>query len=705
PSTQLPAPIGLSDDSGLDASLHLNLSRLLSRYVGKTGEIQKSIDIFQEKKLQILENIQSGKLNPTDASAFKLFLYGIRRMNQIQHLSTAFRYPREKMHPEAKEIMKHLKNSMIEAFSSCCSDSKASSLSRLLEEFKQAPTEELKCKISYLKKYGRDLSFGITLIDDFLRANCTAELKRPLRYYHDIGLGLETEIPLIRAFKDEACAGFFQGHPLAENVQDLIFSHRDIACAIEKKEKLEIDLKSLSSSLSKYYLGFPTASTLIHTYLHGWNPVKKSFDLPPFDDKRFCFLVERYTEANTVSFDVNTTCGWAEKKLVDTQSSIFVRADLHGDMKSLIENLNELRNQGLLDQEFRCLPGTHLVFLGDYTDRGNYSLQILELLITLKKENPENVTLLKGNHENAEVNLMYCGSKDLAFQKFLEDPKKLTLLENFYSTLPLSLYLGESSPSGQIEYSLFSHALFELYFDPEPMLSDLLPYQTMPIPLAPTSDFHGVQNLFSPRVKQILKMADKRITDEYIPSKSSALLENQSQRVEQIYKNWTQTCNDPILRKQLKREAAAQRIYHLAFLDFRPPSVLAQTTTNWGDIASEGEASLLLDPGSRNWKLSPQDIKNYFKMISTENHKVKYLFRGHEHESKHHHVGAKLVATTLSVGMDSPLQVKYPHQADLSYILTTAPKIKDWTKKAIMRASGDSFCETTDPVPLRSETC
>ncbi|OHT14112.1 hypothetical protein TRFO_03132 [Tritrichomonas foetus] len=50
---------------------------------------------------------------------------------------------------------------------------------------------------------------------------------------------------------------------------------------------------------------------------------------------------------------------------------------------------------------------TKLLFLGDYVDRGNFSLEVITLLMALELRNPERVFLLRGNHEFQEINNKY----------------------------------------------------------------------------------------------------------------------------------------------------------------------------------------------------------------------------------------------------------------------------------------------------------
>lgn len=49
----------------------------------------------------------------------------------------------------------------------------------------------------------------------------------------------------------------------------------------------------------------------------------------------------------------------------------------------------------------------HLVFNGDYVDRGAWGLETLLLLLAWKLAAPEEVTLLRGNHETALCTLVY----------------------------------------------------------------------------------------------------------------------------------------------------------------------------------------------------------------------------------------------------------------------------------------------------------
>ena len=65
--------------------------------------------------------------------------------------------------------------------------------------------------------------------------------------------------------------------------------------------------------------------------------------------------------------------------------------------------LDSLNKAGKLDGFRLAKPNNYMVFLGDYTDRGNYGIEVLYTLLRLKLANPEHVFMARGNHEDVQM--------------------------------------------------------------------------------------------------------------------------------------------------------------------------------------------------------------------------------------------------------------------------------------------------------------
>ncbi len=75
-----------------------------------------------------------------------------------------------------------------------------------------------------------------------------------------------------------------------------------------------------------------------------------------------------------------------------------VIGDLHGDLESLVDILKQSGFIRTLDQA----EDAFLIFLGDYGDRGSFSVEVYYTALSLKLLFPRQVILLRGNHEGPE---------------------------------------------------------------------------------------------------------------------------------------------------------------------------------------------------------------------------------------------------------------------------------------------------------------
>ena len=79
-----------------------------------------------------------------------------------------------------------------------------------------------------------------------------------------------------------------------------------------------------------------------------------------------------------------------ESNVHSVRAPVTVVGDIHGQFHDLLE-MFKLGGYA---------PDTNYLFLGDYVDRGYYSVETVTLVVALKVRYPDRVTIIRGNHES-----------------------------------------------------------------------------------------------------------------------------------------------------------------------------------------------------------------------------------------------------------------------------------------------------------------
>jgi len=182
-----------------------------------------------------------------------------------------------------------------------------------------------------------------------------------------------------------------------------------------------------------------------------------------------------------------------------------VIGDLHGNVDSL---LCILQNSKFIQKLANCKNAT-LIFLGDYGDRGAHSAEVYYIILKLKLAFPDQVVLLRGNHEGPKDLMASPHDLPIQFQAVFKEnwavaySKIRELFDCLYTAvlveeLCLMVHGGLSqtiSSSQDLAQALRTHPVKEfledlLWSDPVDMAIDIL------------NSPRGAGNLFGKRVTE-----------------------------------------------------------------------------------------------------------------------------------------------------------------------------------------------------------
>ncbi|GAV75136.1 Metallophos domain-containing protein/Kelch_2 domain-containing protein/Kelch_4 domain-containing protein [Cephalotus follicularis] len=122
----------------------------------------------------------------------------------------------------------------------------------------------------------------------------------------------------------------------------------------------------------------------------GWKPpVRRQFFLDCNEIADLCDSAERIFAS--------------EPSVLQLKAPVKIFGDLHGQFGDLMRLFDEYGAPSTAGD----IAYIDYLFLGDYVDRGQHSLETITLLLALKVEYPLNVHLIRGNHEAADINALF----------------------------------------------------------------------------------------------------------------------------------------------------------------------------------------------------------------------------------------------------------------------------------------------------------
>lgn len=277
--------------------------------------------------------------------------------------------------------------------------------------------------------------------------------------------------------------------------------------------------------------------------------------------------------------DCNDSIFYTQRLSLPKGTKVAFHGDLHGNVQALNSYLSSLAKQGYLDSQntFHITDENfYLIFLGDYVDRGKFGMETLYTITRLKLENPDQVFMVRGNHEDVDINMKHGFIRELK-RKCGITHRVLELVNNLYTMLPVALYIGVGKEIAK-DYILCCHGGWELGYDPLPLLQS-----------SPSITYHAFDTLERENIMAQLPLIIQCELSQHLPHTE---------------------------RKNVKYIDPKQ----LGFL--------------WNDFIATDTNEVVHHQMGRGWKLGKPLTDSLRKRLANNDIHIRAIFRAHQHGDK-----------------------------------------------------------------------
>jgi predicted phosphodiesterase len=181
-------------------------------------------------------------------------------------------------------------------------------------------------------------------------------------------------------------------------------------------------------------------------------------------------VISEYVRTLATRFTSYTNL-FLQARIISPLSKILVIGDLHGNANTLRHILQCFYTRKFINKDGKLAPNTIVICTGDINDRGPRGPEIWRVLLGLKLRNPNNIFILRGNHETLE--LSFCSDFFRQMQECTQfDAELLTLfLKDLYSKLPSGLLIGIAPQPRKDPYNSPYRFLFFCHGGIEPRIN------------------------------------------------------------------------------------------------------------------------------------------------------------------------------------------------------------------------------------------
>ncbi|KAI2811307.1 hypothetical protein BLOT_002481 [Blomia tropicalis] len=195
----------------------------------------------------------------------------------------------------------------------------------------------------------------------------------------------------------------------------------------------------------------------------------------------------------------------AETRVLQVSTPTLVMGDIHGNMHDLLTF--EMQLWPMAPAEI----GPNVLFLGDYVDRGEFSIEVVLYLFCMKILAPNKFFLLRGNHEVRQIQKVFTFEKECLDKYGTHGPIVYETFNRAFDQLPFAAIIDESiyCAHGGIPCSVTS--IEELNRQPS-LLSD--PEQEAPA----VWEILWSDPITAPEYQQLSEFMNKKDGSGYLPN-------------------------------------------------------------------------------------------------------------------------------------------------------------------------------------------
>ena len=218
--------------------------------------------------------------------------------------------------------------------------------------------------------------------------------------------------------------------------QNANFSDLVKICSIDKLKGQHANKENMLKMLKDKTLNYSLEDKVIMALLRPKEWVNKPLDE---EDSTFCLDIE------TVMALIDQCMKIVQEQpmVLKVEAPVKVFGDIHGQYQDLMRffDLFSAPIQGPGGD----IDGLDYIFLGDYVDRGTHSLETICLLMAFKIKYPNQIHLLRGNHEDRWINSVFGFQTELCerLRDDADNPVIFTKFNDFFDYLPLAAIIND----------------------------------------------------------------------------------------------------------------------------------------------------------------------------------------------------------------------------------------------------------------------